>query len=205
MSSLNEKEYDNLLRIKTAETLELLSQSAHYNRYEATPYEALDELFKSYELQQSDGFADFGCGKARVSFYVHHHFGASVTGIEMNGQLYQDAIENLARYRRKAKRYGGAIRFERCFAETYNIDSSENKFYFFNPFSIQIFMTVIGNVLLSVEQVARPVDVILYYPTAEYVQFMDNQTPFELWKEVKVDRLYDKNDNERFLIYRLGA
>ncbi|MGG0670673.1 class I SAM-dependent methyltransferase [Sporosarcina koreensis] len=201
---MNEKEYDNLLRIKTAGTLELLSQSAHYNRYEATPYEALDELFKSYELQQSDGFVDFGCGKARVSFYVHHHFGASVTGIEMNGQLYQDAIENLARYRRKAKRYGGAIRFERCFAETYDIDPSENKFYFFNPFSIQIFMTVIGNVLLSVEQVARPVDVILYYPTAEYVQFMDNQTPFVLWKEIKVDRLYDKNENERFLIYRLG-
>ena len=111
---MNEKEYDNLLRIKTGGTLELLSQSAHYNRYEATPYEALDELFKTYELQRSDGFVDFGCGKARVSFYVHHHFGASVTGIEMNGQLYQDALENLVRYRRKAKHHGGAIRFERC-------------------------------------------------------------------------------------------
>ena len=50
MISLNEKEYDNLLRIKTGGTLELLNQSAHYNRYEATPYEALDELFKTYEL-----------------------------------------------------------------------------------------------------------------------------------------------------------
>ncbi|MFS0690886.1 class I SAM-dependent methyltransferase [Sporosarcina sp. 179-K 8C2 HS] len=202
---MNEKEYDNLLRIKTGGTLELLSQSAHYNRYEATPYEALDELFETYKLHQSDGFVDFGCGKARVSFYVHHHFGASVTGIEMNGQLYEDAIENLVKYRRKAKFRGGAIRFERCFAETYEIDPSENKFYFFNPFSIQIFMTVIRNILLSAERVARPVDIILYYPTAEYVQFMDNQTPFELWKEVKVDRLYDKNENERFLIYRLGG
>lgn len=202
MISLNEKEYDNLLRIKTAGTLELLSQSAHYNRYEATPYEALDELFKMYELQQSDGFVDFGCGKARVSFYVHHRFGTSVTGIEMNGQLYQDALENLARYRRKAK-HRGAIRFERCFAETYEIDPSENRFYFFNPFSIQIFMTVIGNILMSVERVSRPVDVILYYPTAEYVQYMD-KTPFELWKEIKIDQLYEKNVNERFLIYRLG-
>lgn len=202
---MNEKEYDNLLRIDTAGTLELLSQSPHYNRYEATPYEALDDLFQSYGLQQSDGFVDFGCGKARVSFYVHHHFGASVASIEMNGQLYQDALENLAKYRRKAKRHGGAIRFERCYAETYEIDPSENKFYFFNPFSIQIFMTVIGNILLSVERAVRPVDVILYYPTAEYVQFMDNQTPFELWKEVKIDRLYEKNENERFLIYRLSG
>ena len=193
--SVNEKEYDNLLRIKTGGTLELLSQSAHYNRYEATPYEALDGLFNTYELQRTDGFVDFGCGKARVSFYVHHYFGASVTGIEMNGQLYQDAIENLAKYRRKAKHHGGAIRFERCFAEKYKIDTSENKFYFFNPFSIQIFMTVIGNILLSVERMTRPVDVILYYPTAEYVQYMDNQTPFELWKEVKIDRLYDRNEN----------
>ena len=56
--------------------------------------------------------------------------------------------------------------------------------------------------MLSVERDARPVDAILYYPTAEYVQYMNNQTPFELWQEVKVDRLYDKNENERFLIYR---
>ena len=66
-------------------------------------------------------------------------------------------------------------------------------------------MTVIGNIMLSVERDSRPVDVILYYPTAEYVQYMNNQTPFELWQEVKVDRLYDKNENERFLIYRLGG
>ncbi|GEN84741.1 methyltransferase [Sporosarcina luteola] len=202
---MNEKEHDKLLQIKTAGTLELLSQSPHYNRYEATPYEALDALFKEYELGQEDGFIDFGCGKARVSFYVHHRFSSSVTGIEMNGQLYQDALENLVQYRRKRKQAGGAIRFERCFAEEYKIADSENRFYFFNPFSIQIFMKVVGNILLSVEREQRPVDVVLYYPTADYVQFMDNQTPFELWKEVKVDRLYAKNENERFLVYRLGG
>ncbi len=49
---MNEKEYDNLLRIKTGGTLELLNQSAHYNRYEATPYEALDELFKTYDIER---------------------------------------------------------------------------------------------------------------------------------------------------------
>lgn len=202
---MNEKEYDNLLRIKTGGTLELLSQSPHYNRYEATPYEALDALFEDYGILRTDGFVDFGCGKARVSFYVHHHFQASVTGIEMNGQLYQDAIENLVKYRRKNKREGGAISFDRCLAETYKIASSENKFYFFNPFSVEIFMNVIGNVLVSVERDERPVDVILYYPTTEYMQFMDNQTPFELYKEVKVERLYENDENELFLVYRLDS
>lgn len=201
---MTEKTCDNLLRIKTAGTLELLNQSPHYNRYEATPYEALDELFTEYTFQSTDGFVDFGCGKARVSFYVHHQFQASVTGIEMNGQLYQDAIENLVHYRRKNKRSGGAIRFERCYAEAYKIGAGENRFYFFNPFSIQIFMKVIGNILLSVEHNERVVDVILYYPTSEYVQFMEHQTPFTLWKEVRVRQLYEKNENERFLIYRLG-
>ena len=202
---MNEKEYDNLLHIQTAGTLELLNQSPHYNRYEATPYEALDALFEEYEIGRLDGFVDFGCGKARVSFYVHHRFQASVTGIEMNGQLYQDAIENLVKYRRKNKRKGGAISFDRCLAETYKIEPSENRFYFFNPFSIQIFMNVIGNILLSVERNARSVDVILYYPTNEYVQFMYSQTPFELVKEFQVDRLYQHDENERFLVYRFGG
>ncbi|MDN4606706.1 class I SAM-dependent methyltransferase [Sporosarcina highlanderae] len=202
---MNEKEYDKRLQIKTAGTLELLSQSPHYNRYEATPYEALNVLFSEYKLGPEDGFVDFGCGKARVSFYVHHHFGASVAGIEMNGQLYQDAIANLASYRRKARYAGGAIRFERCYAEEYEIDVSENRFYFFNPFSIQVFMKVVWNILWSAESEPRMVDIILYYPTAEYVQFMNNHTPFEPLKEIRVDRLYGKDENERFLIYRLGG
>ncbi|KMY55821.1 SAM-dependent methyltransferase [Bacillus sp. FJAT-27231] len=199
---MNEKEYDRLLKIQTGGTWEWLYQSLHYNRYEATPYEAIDELFREYELKRTDGVVDFGCGKGRLLFYIHYRFNVRGTGVEVNGQLYQEAIENLAEYMKKKKSPVRSIRFECCAAEDYKIGKEDNRFYFFNPFSIQIFMKVVHNIMSSVEEQQRSVDIVLYYPTAEYIQFLEMYTPFQLLKEVKVPGLYEKNDNERFLIFR---
>ncbi len=200
---MDEKDYDRLLRIKTAGTLEGLSRSVHYNRYEATPYEALDELFAEYDLKKTDQVLDYGCGKGRLPFYVHHRFHVTVTGIEMNGHLYQEALENQASYMQKMKKTGGSVHFERGLAEEYEVEQADNRFYFFNPFSIQIFMKVVDNILRSVEQQNRSVDLILYYPTTEYIHFLETSTAFALFKEVTVSDLYEQNENERFLIFRL--
>lgn len=202
---MKEKDYDRLLRIKTVGTREWLTQSSHYNRYEATPYLALDELFRDYELERTDGVVDFGCGKGRLAFYLHHRFQVSVTGIEMSAQLYQEALENWASYREKFKQVDGAIRFDCCLAQDYEVERTDNRFYFFNPFSIQIFMKVVDLILYSAEEHKRTVDIILYYPTAEYSQFLETGTPFELLKEVKVPVLYEQNDNERFVVFRLDT
>lgn len=200
---MKDKDYDRLLRIKTVGVREWGNQTSHYNRYEATPYLALDELFCDYELKRTDGVVDFGCGKGRLAFYLHNRFQVSVTGIEMSAQLYQEAMENQASYKEKSRRIGGAIRFECCLAEDYEVESTDNRFYFFNPFSIQIFMKVIYHILRSVEQLKRTVDIVLYYPTVDYIQFLETGTPLELLKEVKVYGLYEQNDNERFLVFRL--
>lgn len=200
---MKDKDYDRLLRIRTAGTREWLNQSSHYNRYEATPYLALDELFSDYELKRTDGVVDFGCGKGRLAFYLHNRFRVSVTGIEMSAQLYQEALGNQLSYERNLKQVGSSIRFEHCLAEDYEVERTDNLFYFFNPFSIQIFMNVVDNILRSVERQKRTVDVVLYYPTADYIQFLETGTPFELLKEVRVPGLSEQNDNERFLVFRL--
>ncbi|HEY4554495.1 MAG TPA: class I SAM-dependent methyltransferase [Bacillaceae bacterium] len=200
---MNQKEYDRLLRIDTAGMKDWPLQLAHYNRYEATPYEGLDELFGTYELDRSDRLVDFGCGKGRLLFYVHHRFGVSGTGVEVNGQLYQEALENLSSYLGKGRKRSDSIRFERIPAEKYPIGPEETLFYFFNPFSIQIFMKVIHNILLSAEQHPRRTDVILYYPHPDYIRFLGDRTPFQLIKEVPVSGLFQTNENERFLVYRL--
>ena len=151
---MNEKDFDRMLRIKTIGMREWPHQSAHYNRYEATPYEALDALFDEYEPHQSDVVVDFGCGKGRLTFYVHNRFHVSAIGVEMNGQMYQEALENQASYMQKSQQIGGTVRFERCLAEEYEVEPTDNRFYFFNPFSVQIFARVIDNILLSVERQA---------------------------------------------------
>ena len=199
---MNKRDYDQLLRIKTVNLGVRLDQSFHYNHYEATSYPTLHTLFQEYKLDKTDGFVDFGSGKGRILFYVHNLFHASVTGIEMNEQLYKTSLKNQTTYMKKVKSRKNPIRIECCLAQDYEIKETENKFYFFNPFSVQIFMKVVGNILRSVEKTGRDVDIILYYPTKEYIQYLEVSTPFELMQEVRIPGLYTINDNERFVIFR---
>jgi hypothetical protein len=79
----------------------------------------------------------------------------------------------------------------------------DNRFYFFNPFSIQIFRNIVKNILLSIEKFPREVEIVLYYPSDDYIYFLDNHTSFKLKEEIPLPGLYEINTNERFLIYQI--
>jgi SAM-dependent methyltransferase len=200
---MKETNYDELLNIETEGTQRGFNKSFHYHRYEPTPYPALEKLFAEYELTSCDHIVDFGCGKGRLNFFIHYLFHSSVTGVEMNEKLYEEALENKENYLIKAKNKG-EIQFQCCLAEKYEISPLDNRFYFFNPFTIPIFWKIINHILVSVEEFKREVDVILYYPSEDYIYYLENHTLFELIKEIQLPGLYENNPNERFLIYRLS-
>ncbi|MBS4197381.1 methyltransferase [Lederbergia citri] len=198
---MNEKYYDALLNIKTDGEQMGFNHSFHYHRYEPTPYSGLEILFNEYKLEPSDRVVDFGCGKGRLLFYIHHLFKSYVTGIEMNEDLHGNAVENKKRFLKKHRSANDKIHFHCCLAEKYDIHPLDNRFYFFNPFTIQIFMKVVNNILGSVEQSKRDVELILYYSSEDYIFYLENQTSFELTNEIIIPDLYRHNSNEKFLIY----
>ncbi|CAN7499389.1 class I SAM-dependent methyltransferase [Rossellomorea sp. LjRoot5] len=200
---MNEHDYDTLLNINTGDRQIGFHRSFHYHRYEPTPYAALQDLFRHYELKSSDRVVDFGCGKGRLNFFIHHLFQSTVIGVEMNDEFYGDCIRNLSTYREKAKIRNGAISFRHCLAEEYKIHPEDNRFYFFNPFSVQIFMKVINNILFSVESFPRDIEILLYYSSDDYVHFLEDHPLFQLRQEVSLTGEFAKNEYERFLVYGL--
>lgn len=202
--TMREHDYDELLNIRTSGDQKGFNQSFHYHRYEPTPYSALESLFKTYEIKPEDRVVDFGSGKGRLNFFIHYLFNVTVTGVEMNETFYQQAIENRSTYLDKFGKRKGKIQFYCCLAEDYKIDPLDNRFYFFNPFSIQIFRKIINNILLSRESCARDIELVLYYVSEDYIYFLENQSVFELNQEILIPSLYEQNQNERFLIYRLA-
>lgn len=197
------EKHDRLLNIDTDKGQKGFHKSFHYHRYEPTPYKGLEQLFLHYKLKGSDRLVDFGCGKGRLPLFVNYLFHTSVVGVEMDRRFYEVAVKNRTRYISKTKRNGNQIIFHHCLAEDYPINSADNRFYFFNPFSVQIFMKVINNILHSVEKTERNIELILYYVTEDYLHFLENQTPFMLKEDIKIDGLYEHNSNEKFLIYQL--
>ena len=200
-----EYKVDKLLHIRTrAEKKVTYPDSIQYNPYEPTPYHALETLFQHYELIEEDGVVDYGCGKGRLNFYIHYFFGSSVKGIEMDENFYQEAIINQRNYSHHTKQDGNSMEFICCLAEEYRVEPNDNRFYFFNPFSVAIFRKVIDRILQSVEETERDVELILYYPHEDYIYYLENYTSFKLKQEVVLPGLYEKNPDERFLIYRLA-
>ena len=199
---MNEQAYDRQLNITTAGNQQGFTDSLHHNRYEPTPYELLDKLFQQYHLIPGDRLVDVGCGKGRLNFYVHHIFGVENAGIEMNPVFYGEALENKKHYVKIHKNSGHAIEFYNCLAQDYPVHVRDNKFYFFNPFSAQVFISFINRVLRSVETAPRTVELILFFAPQEYSDFLEKSTLFELVKEVQLSDFH-KEPRERFLIYRL--
>jgi SAM-dependent methyltransferase len=200
---MKEQYYDTLLNIHTHGKQKGFHPSVHYNRYEPTPYQALETLFAQYVLKGSDRIVDFGCGRGRLNFFVHHLFHTSAVGIEMDQTFYEEALENKRNYIKKHRKGNDQIQFQCSLAEEYKVDSADNRFYFFNPFSLQIFMRTINNILRSVEKRPRQIEIILYYAPEEYLYFLENQTAFELKEEVILPDLYEQNPYVKFLIYHL--
>ena len=199
---MDEQYYEKLFKIKTTGEQKNFNESIHYHRYEPTSYAALEALSSTYGFSYEDSIVDFGCGKGRLNFYINYFFDSSVTGIEMNNFFYKQAVENKKSYLQIYKNKKDKINFSNCLAEKYYINSKDNKFYFFNPFSMQIFSKVIKNILASVDVNKRAVDVILYYPSNDYIYFLDTNSNFVLINEIKVPYLYDNDPRHKFLVYR---
>lgn len=201
---MSEQYYEKLLNIKTCGEQKIFNDSIHYHRYEPTSYESLNTLIQEYKFTENDSIIDFGCGKGRLNFFINNFFNCYTTGIEMNNYYYEICIDNLNSYNNNNNKYtSNKMKFLKCFAQEYKIKENDNKFYFFNPFSIQIFISVVNNILDSVDKNPRIVDIILHYPSDDYVNYLENNTCFFLYKEISVLPYYLKDYRNKFLIYRL--
>lgn len=198
-----ERKRDQELGIKTVGLREWPKRERRYNRYEATPYRALDRLALEYPLTQNSKVIDFGAGRGRVSIYLHHRFNCDVVGVEVNETTLDEAIWNLEAYQEKHPRRGaGKLRFDYAMAEQYEIENDANCFYFFNPFSLEIYTAVINRIVRSFNDAPRPMDLIVYYPLPEVERFIRQKTPFTLFKKVMAYGAH--GEYGQFLIYRAG-
>lgn len=198
-----EKYFEDKLNIRTSGIREWreLNKKGKYNRCESTPYEHLEKLFENYKFEEGDKLVDFGTGRGRVLFYIHHKFGIPVKGIELNELTLDEALANKMRYRNFYEEIEAPIRIEFGYAEKYEVKPDENKFFFFNPFKISIFKKVVKNIIKSYEENKRDIEIILYYPVYEYQKFLNKKTDFELTNKVVIEDTYD--GKEMFLIYKL--
>ncbi|MER1988482.1 MAG: class I SAM-dependent methyltransferase [Solibacillus isronensis] len=198
---MNEQQYDHMLNIQTTGYQYGFPKLAKYHRYEPTPYSGLEQLFECYELPANARFLDIGCGKGRVPIYIYHRFHIPVIGIEMDQKFFTEAVHNAEQYLKKVKKKQAPIQFLNIIAETYEITKYDNVFFFFNPFSIHVFREFMKHVMDSIMLYPRMVDIILYYPSPEYMDFLQQEQLLHCYLDIKLR--HEKNENERIVVFRI--
>lgn len=199
---LIEIKQDKKLNIDTRGIVEWpLGVNLEYFRTESTLYSDLDHLIKEYDLLADANLVDFGSGKGRVLYYLNHQLGIETKGIELSKRAYSHLANNLESYSQKYPSLSEKIRIHQMKAEEYPIKSDENIFYFFNPFTIKIFKKILQNIMKSLEENQRIVDLVIYYPGLNYTQFLDKQTDFHFIQLIKTSKYY-VNSRECFKVYR---
>lgn len=191
---------DEQLAIQTEEIQTDGRDSFHFHRYEPTPYEVIERLFATYCPSPEDILVDYGCGLGRLNFYLEHRFGIRSVGVEMVDSYYERAIANLHSYNGNRDN----ISFVRSPAEEYIVSSDETIFYFFNPFSIDIFRRVINQILKSWQEAPRGLTLILYYPEDDTIFYLENHTAFQLVDEIAACDDIRSDRRERFCLYCLN-
>ena len=197
---LGDHAMDRRLGITTTGTRDWDQPEPEYNRFESTPYRALEDLYRDYELPPEARMVDYGCGLGRVLFYTHYRFRTPGVGIELHPETYAGALDNLEAYQRKRRRETAAIRFEQDYAETRPIDPAENVFYFFNPFSARVFREVLDQIVESLAAHERVADIVLFYPLDSYRFVLRLEPAFELLQTIELP--WGTESLDRFMIWR---
>jgi predicted RNA methylase len=194
----NEKTWDKLLQIKTSGRDASNSDQYRYP-YEPTPYSVLERLANSGLIRKSDVVLDYGCGKGRVDFFLSYQTKANTLGIEYDERIYQGVLENKKTAVSRAK-----TEFVLARAEEYEVPAEVNRYYFFNPFSVELLRKVMVRIIQSYYEKPREVFLFFYYPSEEYISYLMTVDELEFYDEIDCGDLFDKNDlRERIMIFLL--
>ncbi|MCH5252792.1 MAG: class I SAM-dependent methyltransferase [Lachnospiraceae bacterium] len=191
---------DRDLAIQTEEIQNDGKDTFHFHRYEPTPYAVLERLFDAFTPSSSDVLVDYGCGLGRLNFYLEHRFHIPSVGIEMSEAYYRRAISNLQSYNGNREN----ISFLHMSAENYTVTPEDTLFYFFNPFSTQIFRRVLSHILLSWQNHPRKITLLLYYPEDDVIFYLERHTAFSLVDEIAACDDIRADRRERFCLFRLS-
>ncbi len=196
---------DAKLNIETTGRNDRFSDT-HLYPYEATSYPVLDRLVKSGYIGRDDQVLDFGCGKGRVPIYLYHCLGCRTIGIEVMNEFYEKAVSNREAYLRSGhKGSEDEITLLNRAAQTYEVPFSVNRIFFFNPFSVAVFKSVMARVTESYYGERRRILLFLYYPQDEYIAYLAGLDEVMFVDEIDCRDLFpEKDDRNRIMVYEIG-
>lgn len=191
-----EVRWDRLLKIRTSGRDDSEADTFFYP-YEPTPYVVLERLAESGYIGKKDTLIDYGAGKGRVGFFLAHETKCHTIGVEISERFYGKAVEN-----RETAVSGRRTEFVNADARTFEVPPSANRFFFFNPFSVDILKSVMKRITASCYEAPREVKLFFYFPSDDYVAYLMSVPEISFLDEIDTSDLFEEEkERERILIF----
>ena len=195
----NETQWDKLLKIKTTGRDDSHSDQYRYP-YEPTSYMVLERLANSGLIRKNNTLIDYGTGKGRVCFYLSYQTRCKTIGVEYDERIYKGAAEN-----KETAVSGNRTDFVLSSAESYKVPVEVDQCYFFNPFSVEIFQSVLARIYESYYEKPREILLFFYYPSEDYVSALMTQEQLMFYDEMDTSDLFLSEDKrEKILIFQVA-
>ena len=196
--ALRESHWDKLLKIKTSGRDDSSSDQYRYP-YEPTPYAVLERLANSGYIKKTNTVLDYGCGKGRVDFFLSSQCRCRCIGVEYDERIFQAAVRN-----QESAVSGGKVEFVNTRAEVYKVPENVDRFYFFNPFSVEIMKKVMARIRESWNG-QEMLLLFFYYPEDEYVSYLMTVDDLMFVDEIDCQDLFEGNNpRERIMIFEVS-
>jgi hypothetical protein len=80
--------------------------------------------------------------------------------------------------------------------------AAADRFYFFNPFSVEVFADALRGIEASLASAPRPALLVLYYPEGAYLELLDASAHWAPLESISCGDLFDEADpRERLVVY----
>ncbi|MCR5525884.1 MAG: class I SAM-dependent methyltransferase [Lachnospiraceae bacterium] len=193
----NELEWDKMLKVRTSGRDDTDADQFRYP-YEPTPYSVLERLANSGYIRKNNTLIDYGAGKGRVDFFLSYQTRCHSIGVEYNERIFNTLQEN-----RSSAVSGRRTDFVQEDAAKYDVPEEADRFYFFNPFSVEILMSVIKRIRESYYTDQREMMFFFYYPSKEYLSYLNSDDGLVLMDEISTADLFEGNDErEKIAVYK---
>ena len=193
---MDEIAYDKLLKIKTTGRDDSNADQYRFP-YEPTPYSVLERLANRGYIGKKNTLIDYGCGKGRVGLFLSYQTRCHSIGIEYDERIYAAAAAN-----KENGVSGRRCEFALGAAERYAVPTEVDRFFLFNPFSVEVLGSVMTRISESYYESPREMLFFFYYPSEEYMNYLQNHAELELFEEIDCSDLFEgENPREKIAIY----
>jgi SAM-dependent methyltransferase len=126
------------------------------------------KLMKEIDFPKESVFVDVGCGKGRLLLLASQYGFKKILGIEFSHQLYEEAKKNIAQFQKKNGKRLNIDLIESDVVD-YVIESNQNVFFLYNPFSAQVMTRFLENIKTSLHKKYRKIWLIYHYPACQNI------------------------------------